>query len=49
MTVAECEPGSLSDRFIKELIAAATTFLKGEEQSIDLKFGSGTMRLVPGA
>lgn len=48
MTLAECEPGSLSDRFIQELNAATIYFMEGEELFIDLKFDSGTMRFVPG-
>jgi heat shock protein HslJ len=48
MTLAECEPGSLSDQFIQELSAAAIYFLEGEELFIDLKFDSGTMRFAPG-
>ncbi|MGD9029094.1 MAG: META domain-containing protein [Anaerolineae bacterium] len=48
MTLAECEQGSLSDQFIKELSAAAIYFLEGEALFIDLKFDSGTMRFAPG-
>jgi heat shock protein HslJ len=48
MTLAECEPGSLSDQFIQELNAAAIYFLEGEDLFIDLKFDSGTMRFAPG-
>jgi heat shock protein HslJ len=47
MTLAECEPGSLSDQFIKDLSAAVIYFLKGEELFIDLMYDSGTMRFVP--
>jgi len=46
MTLAECEQGSLSDQFIKELSAAVIYFLQGEELFIDLKSDSGTMRFV---
>jgi heat shock protein HslJ len=49
MTLAQCEPGSLSDQFIKDLSAAAIYFLKGEELFIDLIYDSGTMRFAPGA
>jgi hypothetical protein len=48
MTLAECESGSLSDQFIKELSAAAIYFLEGEDLFIDLKLDSGTMGFVPG-
>jgi heat shock protein HslJ len=48
MTLAECEQGSLSDQFIKQLSAAAIYFLEGEALFIDLKFDSGTMRFAPG-
>jgi heat shock protein HslJ len=48
MTLAACEPGSLSDQFIKELSAAAIYFLQGDELFIDLIYDSGTMRFSPG-
>jgi heat shock protein HslJ len=48
MTLAECEPGSLSNQFIEGLRAAGICFLEGEELFIDLKFDSGTMRFAPG-
>jgi heat shock protein HslJ len=48
MTLAQCEPASLSDQFLRELSAAAIYFLEGDELFIDLKFDSGTMRFAPG-
>ena len=45
-TRAACPPGSLDDRFIKELSAAVIYFTEGEELFLDLPYDSGTMRFA---
>jgi len=44
MTMAACPIESLSDEFVRELDAAAITFMEDDDLFIDLKFDSGTMR-----
>lgn len=44
MTLAECEPGSLYDQFVRELGAAAIAFLQDADMYIDQQMDSGTMR-----
>lgn len=47
MTRAMCPPGSLSDRFLKELDAAAIYRFDGEALYLDLKDDTGTMKFLP--
>jgi len=47
-TLAACGPDSLSDRFLKELGAAAIIFFDGDDLMIDLFADSGTMRFARG-
>lgn len=46
-TLVACEPGSLSDQFIKDLTAAALYFFQDESLFIDMKFDRGTMNFSP--
>lgn len=43
-TMAFCPKGSLEDKFVKGLLAAAIYFTKNGELYIDLKYDSGTMK-----
>lgn len=45
-TMAECLPGSLADRFMKDLAAARIAFLRAGELYLDLVYDSGTMRFA---
>jgi heat shock protein HslJ/major membrane immunogen (membrane-anchored lipoprotein) len=46
MTRAACPSESLSDQFINGLSAAAIYFVEGDNLFIDLKFDSGTLKLI---
>ena len=46
-TRAMCPPESLSDRFVKELEAAATYRFEGDALYLDLKNDAGTMEFRP--
>jgi heat shock protein HslJ len=46
ITRMACPPGSLDDRFLKQLGGAAHTFWQGDTLMIDLVADSGTMRFV---
>ena len=45
-TMAACEPGSLEDKFVRDLSGGAIFFFKDGELYIDLKYDSGTMRFT---
>ncbi len=47
MTKAMCPPGSLSERFVKELDVAATYRFEGDALYLDLKNDAGTMKFRP--
>jgi para-nitrobenzyl esterase len=44
LTRAACPPGSLSDRFAREVGRAASYFLKDDELFLELPANSGTLR-----
>jgi len=41
-----CEDGSLEDRFVRDLSAGTSFFLRGGELYIELKFDSGVMKFL---
>lgn len=45
-TRAACPPGSLEQRYIRDLNAAAIYFMRDEALYIDLKYDTGTMRFM---
>jgi heat shock protein HslJ len=45
MTLAACAPGSLGDRFVRDLNAAQSYLMDGEDLIIVLKLDTGSMRL----
>jgi heat shock protein HslJ len=44
-TMAACPDGSLEDRFVNDLTSGAVWFMKDGDLYIDIKYGTGTMRL----
>jgi heat shock protein HslJ len=45
-TRAACPPGSLEQRYIRDLNAAAVYFMEGDVLYIDLKYDTGTMKFT---
>lgn len=45
-TMAACPPGSLADRFMKDLAAARIAFMRDGELYLDLMYDTGTMRFA---
>lgn len=45
-TMAACPPGSLADRFMKDLAAARIAFLRDGDLYLDLMYDSGTMKFA---
>ena len=45
-TMAMCPPGSLEDKYLQDLNAAAIYFIKGDHLYIDLKYDTGTMKFA---
>ena len=43
-TTAACPPGSLADRFMRDLAAARIAFMRNGDLYLDLMYDSGTMR-----
>jgi heat shock protein HslJ len=49
LTRAACPPGSLSDRFVRELARANRFFIKDKDLFLELPADSGTLRFRPRA
>jgi heat shock protein HslJ len=45
-TMAMCPEGSLEDRFVRDLAGVAGWFLKDGDLYLDIKYDTGTMRLI---
>lgn len=45
-TVAVCPPGSLADRFMKDLAAARIAFMRDGKLYLDLMYDTGTMKFA---
>jgi para-nitrobenzyl esterase len=45
-TMAACPPGSLADRFMKDLAAARIAFMRDGDLYLDLMYDTGTMKFA---